>query len=416
MTTFTANTEIGIIIQAATSWLSYVFAMCGLGPSPILTFITPDWVTGFYSYLNRSIILYGAKQAVFSYEIVLVDFVVGALMLPVLLALVMGLVVLASRWAYKVGRHGPGALVRAFYAVLASGWLYCAWMMYVVWRTALLLLFKYPQFIAVSVALYGLLMLKTIFLVIWYGPTFILYGGWVQIAWFIYDTPQFLRWLSSVYSGRSTSPLGVEQGFGATRVNQALGYGQSLSLQEGIPHVSASGALSQVPRLRVRGRATRMLQKILNGPVGSVGKFMRGRWTPDLPSSVRSPELNALLACSTRGTKLLGIGAVHTTSQSSPVIHVYVVVETPEGRELVIPSLDAKLAQYSFLRERTPELFRGLRTRAVDWFKQEELPLWLGPLVLPGAVARACLTTAPEEAAVKVMADAGLETLRSESG
>nr|QVG71140.1 MAG: replication-associated protein [Sclerotinia sclerotiorum umbra-like virus 3-WX1] len=410
---YTANVRFEYIVQASTSWLAYIFAMFGLDSSPTITWITPDWVTALYRYSNRSIILFGAKPAIFSYEIVVVDFLVGVLLLPTLVALAMGVSVLLMTTAYKIGRRGPMII----WAIVSSSWLYTVWLLWVVWQSVTLLLFTFPRELLVFTATYFLVSAKLFFFALWHAPTFLMYSGWVHLAMLCYDLPLLLRWVrSTFYYGDSTAPLPVEQGPGANRVNQAIVYGQALAQQENLAHLSASGALSRVPRLRARGRATRMIQDILQGPVGSVGQYFRGRWTPDLPASARSPELNALLACSSRGMKLLGIGAVHNTSQQNPVIHPYVVVESPEGRELVIPGLDAKLSQYSFLRERTPELLRGLRTRAVDWFKQEELPLWLGPLVLPGAVARSCLDTKPEEAARTVLVDAGLGSLLSASG
>ncbi|QKN22721.1 hypothetical protein [Erysiphe necator associated umbra-like virus 3] len=409
---YTTNVRYEYIIQQSTSWLAYIFAMFGLDSSPTISWITPDWVSALYRYFNHSIILFGAKPAIFSYEIVVVDFLAGVVVVPCLVALAMGLSVLLVTTSYKVGRRGPMTILR----VLRSSWLYSVWFLWVMWQSATLLLFTFPKELAVFTAA-GLLVSVKIFLIaLWNAPTFLLYSGWVHLAMLCYDLPLLLRWIRSTLKyGDSTAPLPVEQGPGVNRVNQANGYGQTLAQQENLAHLSASGALSRVPRLRARGRATRMIQDILQGPVGSVGQYFRGRWTPDLPTSARSPELNALLACSSRGMKLLGIGAVHNTSQQNPTIYPYVVVESPEGQELVIPGLDAKLSQYSFLRERTPELLRGLRTRAVDWFKQEELPLWLGPLVLPGAVARACLDTKPEEAARTVLVDAGLGSLLSAS-
>jgi len=156
-----------------------------------------------------------------------------------------------------------------------------------------------------------------------------------------------------------------------------------------------------------------MLQDMLEGPVGAAGKFFRGRWIPDLPEEKRSPVVNALLAASGSEMKLLGCGAVRSTG-AVPLNYLYLVVEDSEGdKELVVPTLSSRLAQYSFLRESNPELLRGLRARAVDWFKKAELPLWFGDLVLPTAVARACLTTSVDLRARSILEKAGKESLLS---
>jgi hypothetical protein len=234
-----------------------------------------------------------------------------------------------------------------------------------------------------------------------------------ELFFLVLETPHLFRTLYGFFVHPSGLPLGSEQGPLAAGDGSSVAFGQLRAQQEVLAHVSASGALSRVPRLRPRGRVTNMVQAALEGPIGSAGKFFGGRWKPDLPAERRSPVMNALLAVSGSEMKLLGCGAVQSTG-ANPRDYLYVVVEGPQGdREVLLPSLSSRLSQYSFLRERTPELLRGLRSRAVDWFKQEELPLWLGDLVLPGAVARACLETASESAALSLLGKAGKETLLS---
>lgn len=233
-----------------------------------------------------------------------------------------------------------------------------------------------------------------------------------EVVLMLGEFPVLVWFLIRLFFRPSPAPLPVEQGAMATLFGQGLPEGTQFALAEGLVHCSTSGALSSVPRLRPRGRATRALQGLLQGPVGSVGKFIRGRWVPDLPASRRSPVLNALLATSGSEMKLLGVGVIQSTV--APVDnYVYVVVETPEGRELVFPALAARLSQYSLLRERTPELLRGLRARAVDWLKESKLPGWVGPLVLPTAVARACLKLSTETLAETMLEKAGLSSLLS---
>lgn len=231
----------------------------------------------------------------------------------------------------------------------------------------------------------------------------------LELCWLVYELPALVRVLYGLlFFGPSTKPLRVEQGAGAIPSGQDIPGGDRLSRAEGLAHVSASGALSSVPRLRARGCATNALQSLLSGPVGSAGAFLRGRWTPDLPSSDRSPILNALLATSSQEMKLLGVGAIRTNARPGPQRVVYVVVETAQGRELVFPALLGRLQQYSLLRERTPELLRGLKARAIEWMKEQEVPAWVSPLAVPGAVARACLETTTEIGAKSQLEAAGL--------
>jgi hypothetical protein len=234
----------------------------------------------------------------------------------------------------------------------------------------------------------------------------------IELCWLVYELPALSRVLyGNIFFGPSASPLRAEQGAGAIPSGQDLPGGNRLAQAEGLAHLSASGALSCVPRLRARGIATNGLQSLLEGPTGSVGRFLRGRWTPDLPSQNRSPILNALLATSSQEMKLLGVGAIRTNALPGPQRVVYVVVETPQGRELVFPALLGRLQQYSLLRERSPELLRGLKARAIEWMKEQEVPAWVAPLAVPGAVARACLETTTETGAKSLLDAAGLGAL-----
>lgn len=204
-----------------------------------------------------------------------------------------------------------------------------------------------------------------------------------------------------VKKGKSNLPLAFLQ---------APALGQSWAQAENLAHVSASGAV-MVPRFRPRGRLTRRLQQVLEVPFGRAGSFLRGRWTPDLPSHSRSPVLNALLSCRKDGAKLLGVGAVQT---ADPGDGLYVVVETAQReRELVFPALWARLSRYACMRERTPELLHGVRARAAQWFKEVGVPGWVVPLALPSACVAAVMESVPELEAKLRLRAAGLDTLLS---
>lgn len=231
-----------------------------------------------------------------------------------------------------------------------------------------------------------------------------------EVALLFGDLPGLFRHL------RSPRPpvLPVEVSAGSAQLPaafmQATQLGQLWCSAEGLAHVSASGACV-VPRFRPRGRLTRRLQHVLQVPFGRVGSFLRGRWTPDLPSQKRSPLLNALLACRKGGAKLLGAGAVQATD---PGDGLYVVVETSQGcHELVFPALWARLSRYASMRERTPELLHGVRARASQWFKESGCPSWVVPLALPFAVAAAVLESVPETVAKSRIVASGQGTLLS---
>jgi len=178
---------------------------------------------------------------------------------------------------------------------------------------------------------------------------------------------------------------------------EALARGKALANIEGVALVAACGSAGAVPRLRARGRFACRLQTVLGGARGVAGSFVRGRWTPDLPSADRTPTLNALLAVAREELKVLGVGTFPTKTGRDGD---YVLVESRDGeRRLMIPNLLGRLSTYAALRARDEDLLLGLRARAVTWFKDVEAPAWVAPLCLSSCVADAFGVSRQEEAA-----------------
>jgi hypothetical protein len=176
---------------------------------------------------------------------------------------------------------------------------------------------------------------------------------------------------------------------------EALARGKALADVEGVALVAACGTAGAVPRLRPRGRLACRLGAALGGARGVAGSFIRGRWTPDLPSADRSPMLNALLAVSREELKVLGVGTFPTRTGLDGD---YVLVESREGeRRLVIPNLLGRLSTYAALRARDEDLLLGLRARAVTWLKEVGAPAWVAPLCLSSSVADAFEVSTLEE-------------------
>jgi hypothetical protein len=106
-------------------------------------------------------------------------------------------------------------------------------------------------------------------------------------------------------------------------------------------------------------------------PGGSVGSFVRGRWTPDLPSPGYSPGRNLVLAARPDGVKILGGGSVLGKEDDRVA---YLVVEEADGAvSVVFPELLAALRSYAFLRAREATLVLALRSRALEWCKKKGL-------------------------------------------
>jgi hypothetical protein len=149
------------------------------------------------------------------------------------------------------------------------------------------------------------------------------------------------------------------------------GLGQP-ALEEGeaeFREVPVSAHLCARPRRRAVW--VRRLERVLGVAPGCVGRFVRGRWTPDLPAPEFTLAANLTLSHLEDGAKILGGGSV-SCGENGRV--VYYVLELSDGsRELVAPELFSSLATYAFLRERSAVLVSALRLRALEWCRQQGL-------------------------------------------
>jgi hypothetical protein len=158
--------------------------------------------------------------------------------------------------------------------------------------------------------------------------------------------------------------------------------------------VSAAAAA----RLRPRARWVRVLDGLLGGRVGLVGRLIRGRWVPDLPAGDRSSVANALLANLKGGARLLGGGVVQRKPGEDGAGHMYFVLELPSGETVtVFPELLSRLQAYSCFRRRELALVPALRARGVDWCRSSGLPVWAWPLAVPSSVALSMQISHEEE-------------------
>jgi len=128
-------------------------------------------------------------------------------------------------------------------------------------------------------------------------------------------------------------------------------------------------------RPRRRSSWVRRLEMWLGGDLGCVGKFIRGRWSPDLPSGERNDAVNSLLTHFRHGAKCLGGGTVRgEEKRADEVIEVavgYLHLELADGsREVVFSDLFFSLASYAFLRKRDALLVGALRARALEWCRK----------------------------------------------
>jgi hypothetical protein len=131
---------------------------------------------------------------------------------------------------------------------------------------------------------------------------------------------------------------------------------------------------------------------------GMLGAFLSGRWTPDLPSG-GAPSLSDWLASVIDvGAKVVGgglCGVGDPKHKQQPFVRLCL------GNTVVnvLPGLLARLVNYSCFRQRGPSLLAALRTRAVEWCKENHVLDVDSALCMPGTVALAYCKSGPEVAA-----------------
>ncbi|UOK20178.1 hypothetical protein [Diplodia seriata ambiguivirus 1] len=241
---------------------------------------------------------------------------------------------------------------------------------------------------------------------------------WWRMAagvWVLFLRHTHLGWLLELvvawtfFRGARAPPAVVEQGnvSDPSLPNLAVAHavGARFAQDNRLRHADLAAGGLQTARLRRRARWVRSLEQYLGSRPGVVGRLVRGRWTPDLPSSDLSPCTSGLLNLLDCEVKLLGGGVVPSTNPA--INEPFLVVQTAEGREVIAPNLLGRLTRGTLGRERTDVLMAQLRSRAVEWCKSQDVVEWAQPLLVPPAVARAMVPTAPEVAALSAMRAAG---------
>lgn len=176
--------------------------------------------------------------------------------------------------------------------------------------------------------------------------------------------------------------------------DKTLGPGKAFASATGCAYASTAAGGLTPSRLRRRARWVRVLQQTLGGRPGIVGRLASGRWTPDLPSRYLPDSVNAFLALYDGEAKLLGGGVLPNSMGEHH--EPFVVVETRTGRRVIAIGLLTQLNLYACFRPRTEELLAGLRSRALQWFKERAVPSYSAALVLPDAVELAFSETTVE--------------------
>jgi len=129
--------------------------------------------------------------------------------------------------------------------------------------------------------------------------------------------------------------------------------------------------LSEITISRPRRRAiwVRRLETVLGVGMGRVGKLLRGRWVPDLPTREWNHIASLIANHLESGVKILGGGSVHCLDNKPD--QYYLVVELADGtRQVLYHELLFRLANYALLRERDALLAQSLKLRALDWCKK----------------------------------------------
>ncbi|AZT88667.1 hypothetical protein StAV1_gp1 [Setosphaeria turcica ambiguivirus 1] len=151
-----------------------------------------------------------------------------------------------------------------------------------------------------------------------------------------------------------------------------------------------------VQRLRRRSRWVRACESLLGGRTGCVAAFVKGRWTPDLPSPNKTTNENYLLGSVHGGARCLGGGITQQTLDDGSVVnHTYLVLDLQGECVLAYPELVAKLRKYSLFRKRDDGLVGALRSRAVEWTRAR-LSEVVSDVAVAGAVALAMLPSSHE--------------------
>lgn len=154
----------------------------------------------------------------------------------------------------------------------------------------------------------------------------------------------------------------------------------------GTAHVGFVSPTTALATGRVRPRARWVRAAELICGKNRVGALIRGRWSPDLPSSQQSDVANYLLSTVSGGAKVIGGGLRQVPPSQPKEDGVYFVLETVSGRSLCFPNLLGRLRSYSLFRDRDRLLLGSLRARAEEWCRSRDFPSWLTDLAVSGSL------------------------------
>lgn len=169
-------------------------------------------------------------------------------------------------------------------------------------------------------------------------------------------------------------------------VDSGLSEYPTFGTDAGLAHigfVSPTTALA-TGRVRPRARWVRVAEVVCGK--NRVGALIRGRWTPDLPSSKQSDVANYLLSTVSGGAKVIGGGLRNVPTTFAREDGVYIVLETQDGRSLCFPNLLGRLRSYCLFRDRDRLLLGSLRARAEEWCRSRSFDPWLTDLAVSGAL------------------------------
>lgn len=166
-----------------------------------------------------------------------------------------------------------------------------------------------------------------------------------------------------------------------------------------------------ISRLRRRSRFVNRLSDDMRLEKGLVGKLLRGRWTPDLPTPQWPAENRFLAALISDGVKVLGGGLCGKSpipaglDPSDPRMEAVTFVRLDyQGKEiLVIPKLVGLLSTRAVFTRRDAHLVASLRSKAIEWCKLRALDNSCTSLALPASVALACVKHQPEKDGEEVL-------------
>jgi len=152
-------------------------------------------------------------------------------------------------------------------------------------------------------------------------------------------------------------------------------------------------------RLRPRSRWVAALQQRFGGRRGIVAEVFRGRWTPDLPSTMDATAVSAMKTLVADGARVLGGGTCPRGGEEGGE-EVFLHLELQDGSWLTIfPSLVAELCCFAGFRPRDPVLLMSLRFRALQWVNKVQMRWLDASLGIHGSLVLGAMVSGPEKMA-----------------